>query len=402
MPTDTSSPPIRALNSECDVVPTTAAIDRALRAYPDLSKDAVSEMLAVVLGRDVGGVMALDERTSNVVAYREKLRQLLDAPGIAQRTPAWYDARKTMITASDIAQALGCAKFGTQRQFYEKKCGPAPAAFDATIPPLRWGIMFEPVACQIYSCLNRGITVHDFGLLRHPCLPHIGASPDGITDDGIMIEIKCPWRRKINGEVPLQYFYQIQGQLSVCELDECDYFECEFEVVACAADVTYHDGPAYERGVFLEIVDSPPRYLYPPSELSSLEALEAWADAAVIAAEADGEGAGAGAGAGAVIVKRIWWRLLKCATARIHADQALFADIARQLEPVWQKVLAYRSDPSMYEAEVAKTAASASSSSAPSIKRRNKKKICTTDEPALLHTYAFIDLEEGEEPGGAS
>jgi putative phage-type endonuclease len=372
------------------VVPTTAAIDRALRAYPDLSKDAVSEMLAVVLGRDVGGVAALDERASNVVAYREKLRKLLDAPGIAQRTPEWYDARKTMITASDIAQALGCAKFGTQRQFYEKKCGPVVAAFDATIPPLRWGIMFEPVACRIYSCLNRDITVHDFGLLRHPSLPHIGASPDGITDDGIMLEIKCPWRRKINGEVPLQYFYQIQGQLSVCELDECDYFECEFEVVACAADVTYHDGPAYERGVFLEIVDSPPRYLYPPSELSSLEALEAWADAtAAVASETCGAGGE---------IKHIWWRLLKCATARIHADRALFADIARQLEPVWQKVLAYRSDPSMYEAEVSKTVAS---STAPTVKRRYKKKTCA-DEPALLHTYAFIDLEEGEENGSGS
>ena len=42
-----------------------------------------------------------------------------------------------------------------------------------------------------------------------------------------MLEIKCPFKRKINGSIPDQYWMQIQGQLEVCNLEECDYLECE-------------------------------------------------------------------------------------------------------------------------------------------------------------------------------
>ena len=365
---DAAAPAIRAAGAEVDLVPASAAIDRMLRRCPDMTHERVAETLAVALGRSMGGALAVEERIASVALRRERLRRLLDAPGIAQRTPDWYEARKTMVTASDIAQALGCAKFGTQRQFFEKKCSTTPAAFDATIPPLRWGIMFEPVACSIYSHLNCGVTVHEFGLLRHPDIPHLGASPDGFTEDGVMVEIKCPWRRKINGEVPLQYYYQIQGQLAVCGMDECDYFECEFEVVHSAADLAYHDGPAYERGVFLEDASaSPPRYTYPPAELSDLQDLEAWAS--------QGEGA-----------QRVWWRLMKCATARLHADPALFADLTRRLEPVWGRVLAYRADPAAFDAEVSAPAAAAKTS------RARKKKVLS-DEPSIPE-YAFVDLED--------
>jgi hypothetical protein len=43
-----------------------------------------------------------------------------------------------------------------------------------------------------------------------------------------MLEIKCPYKREINGVIPNQYYYQIQGQLDVCNLEECDYLECKF------------------------------------------------------------------------------------------------------------------------------------------------------------------------------
>jgi hypothetical protein len=193
-----------------------------------------------------------------------------------------------------------------------------------------------------------------------------------------MVEIKCPWRRKINGEVPLQYYYQIQGQLAVCGMDECDYFECEFEVVHSAADLAYHDGPAYERGVFLEDASaSPPRYTYPPAELSALQDMEAWA-AAEVASQGEG-------------VQRVWWRLMKCATARLHADPALFADLTRRLEPVWGRVLAYRADPAAFETDVSAPAAAAKTSRA-----RNKKAL--SNEPSIPE-YAFVDLDdEVDEP----
>ena len=60
----------------------------------------------------------------------------------------------------------------------------------------------------------------EFGLLVHSDFPWLAASPDGITTDGMCVEIKCPLRRKIvPGEVPHHYFPQIQIQMEVCNID---------------------------------------------------------------------------------------------------------------------------------------------------------------------------------------
>jgi putative phage-type endonuclease len=265
----------------------------------------------------------------------------LGDPGVPQRTPEWYSARETMVTASDIAQALGCAKFGTQRTFFQKKCG-APdeqAPFNASLPPLKWGVMYEPVAQAVYSAQNLGVKVHEFGLLRHPTLPFIGASPDGITELGVMLEIKCPWRRKIvDGEIPMQYYYQIQGQLAVCGLEECDYFECElFEASDGPDDEAWSGASADERGVFVETVDSG-SYQYPPSVTGGDEAeLREWASA-----HAAAEG------------KRLhWWVVRRTSTVRVCYDSAFCEDMFTRLRCVWDRALGYREDRAAYLAEVA-------------------------------------------------
>eukprot|EP00798_Chlamydomonas_sp_ICE-L_P002706 gene2706-biopygen7861 len=85
--------------------------------------------------------------------------------------------------------------------------------------------------------LNTNVLVHEFGLLRHASKSFLGASPDGVTEDGVMLEIKCPWRRKIDGTVPMQYYLQIQGQLAVSGLLECDNFEVEFDILQSEEEI---------------------------------------------------------------------------------------------------------------------------------------------------------------------
>jgi putative phage-type endonuclease len=98
-----------------------------------------------------------------------------------------------------------------------------------SIPALKWGCMFEQAAVNIYSHIN-STKVNEFGLLVNNNINNFGASPDGITDEGIMIEIKCPYSREIKDKViPEKYYYQMQGQMAVCELDICDYIECKFK-----------------------------------------------------------------------------------------------------------------------------------------------------------------------------
>ena len=44
-------------------------------------------------------------------------------------------------------------------------------------------------------------------------IEYLAASPDGITPDGVMLEIKCPLSREIKGIPPIYYWQQMQQQL---------------------------------------------------------------------------------------------------------------------------------------------------------------------------------------------
>jgi putative phage-type endonuclease len=293
-----------------------------------------------------------------------------------------------MVTASDVAQALGQAKFGTQRNFFQKKCG-APeeqAAFDATLPPLKWGVMYEPVAQALYTASNAGVAVHEFGLLRHPTIPHVGASPDGITDLGVMLEIKCPWRRRIvEGDVPTQYYYQIQAQLAVCGLTECDFFECEFSEPPTEGEweryAVLEEGEGdpggdpegemrepRERGLFLEMSDG--SFVYPPevaggqtrAELAAwhLETARAAFEAARVAAEGASDAAETAEAAEGAVVAPVppevrtlhWWTLRRSCTVRVPFDPGFAEDMFGRLETVWARTLEYGGDRARYLAEV--------------------------------------------------
>ena len=89
------------------------------------------------------------------------------------------------------------------------------------------------------------VSTSEFGLIGHPKYSFLGASPDRICNhyklDGIhkskyvgrMLEIKCPLVRKIkmSGPIvdnicPIYYWIQVQLQLECCDLEECDFWQC--------------------------------------------------------------------------------------------------------------------------------------------------------------------------------
>ena len=83
------------------------------------------------------------------------------------------------------------------------------------------------------------LEIIEFGLIPHPDFTIFGASPDGICSNdsldefvGRMLEIKCPPKRKFTKTVPKHYWYQMQGQLECCNLEECDFLQvkiCEYD-----------------------------------------------------------------------------------------------------------------------------------------------------------------------------
>lgn len=163
---------------------------------------------------------------------KEKLKKLkmLDLP--EQRSEEWYAMRRDKLTASSIAGAIGKCHFSTREELLLGKIEEQP--YEAN-PITEWGVKYEDIAIAFYEEMYK-TKVLDFGMIPHPTFEAFGASPDGICDDtgndeyvGRMVEIKCPPKRKFTKTVPSHYLMQVQGQLEVCDLDECDFFQVKIE-----------------------------------------------------------------------------------------------------------------------------------------------------------------------------
>ena len=158
-----------------------------------------------------------------------QVAKLLRQQQWAQRTPEWYDRRKTLMTASDVAGALGIPAFEGQSgnirdNLIKQKVGGTFKGNKFT----QHGNDNEDMVCARLAAIV-GDDALEFGLLVHPELEWLGASPDGIfRKSGYMIEIKCPYKRRIvPGEIPHHYFPQVQTQMEVCDLN-ATYF-CQWQ-----------------------------------------------------------------------------------------------------------------------------------------------------------------------------
>ena len=169
---------------------------------------------------------------------------LLNLPQPEQKSKAWFDMRHNMITASSAAQAMGDSKYDTMDQFiYEKVFG---KEFSEN-KYVHHGKKYEHIATMFYQHVY-DVKIGEFGLLKHPSIDFIGASPDGICSAyrldgtrgspllGTMVEIKCPVSREIktSGDIidsicPYYYWVQVQLQLQCCNLQRCDFIQCSIK-----------------------------------------------------------------------------------------------------------------------------------------------------------------------------
>ena len=175
-----------------------------------------------------------------------------------QRSEIWHLKRGTGISASDCSCSLVetenscgyymdlynlrdtmklnpkkcCNHYSSVKEIIMKKCKKSDGGNNlANNPAIIWGVKYEAVVQTIYSQMMNDDIV-EFGLLFHPNIPFLMASPDGIScgksGKPKMLEIKCPSKRKVGPVPPLHYFHQMLMQMEVCQLDECDFFDCRF------------------------------------------------------------------------------------------------------------------------------------------------------------------------------
>ena len=177
------------------------------------------------------------------VAIAKKLRILANIPAPPQRTQEWYEMRYGLLTASNVWKALGSE--AQQNQLIVEKCIPFEKFKEdcarhgnlSADNPMAWGQKYEPISALIYESKNN-TKLGEYGCIVHPEWEFLGASPDGINIEpespvyGRMVEIKNIVNRDIDG-IPLDaYWVQMQIQMEVADLDECDFVETRIKEVA--------------------------------------------------------------------------------------------------------------------------------------------------------------------------
>ena len=182
----------------------------------------------------------IPEDYKNLVDHVDYIANL---PQPEQRTEEWFKMRDNMLTASTAAQIIGKNPYRNQKPedlIIEKVFGKEFLDNDY----VHHGKKYEEVATMIYENIYN-VKVNEYGLVPHSKYNFIGASPDGIAtfktlDNnfsdmiGRMLEIKCPYSRKIKtkgkidgGICPHYYWCQVQQQLECCNLEKCDFWQCE-------------------------------------------------------------------------------------------------------------------------------------------------------------------------------
>jgi hypothetical protein len=167
------------------------------------------------------------------------IERLLSTPQIEQRTEAWYLDAAGLLSASQFNTILKSGR--TRGQLVLQKASMEPpdslqrktCSLTKDLTAFTWGIRFEPIIKQVYQDLTNTKVV-DLGRLRHPTDSRLAASPDGLVVEGPpecygrFVEFKAPVTRKILSVIPEDYMAQMQIQMEVGGVEQCDYLEVKF------------------------------------------------------------------------------------------------------------------------------------------------------------------------------
>ncbi len=327
-------------------------------------------------------ILDLDRRREHIYNTMVELKQL-KLPD--QRSEEWYKIRENLLTASSLADALGKGHFQTRDDLLISKTSESRGEISKAVRDImQWGVAYEEVATMFYEHLHN-LEVIEFGLIPHPKLSVFGASPDGINDItspkhliGRMLEIKCPPKRKFTHEVPKHYWMQMQGQLEVCDLEECDFLQVKIEEYSCIReyekDVLFDTGIQHgktseglPKGLVLEYtVDDVLTYKYSPW-LSSVDGILNWRNNMVQEL--------------GVSCKEKWWKITRYECTLVRRDREWWNSVVPDIIGFWGDVVHYRK---VGNEEVQKRINGR--------KRGPRKKIFTVQEP--LKGYLMDSDEE--------
>ena len=314
-----------------------------------------------------------DDKTDELENVHKQFNILKNIFQPVQRSPEWHEARRHRLTASDLASALlmtkheinlvknnivastkklghGCG-YSSKKELIKKKCGAGKPFTGSTAT--RWGQKYEQIATQLYEKRVKE-EVHEFGLLPHPTIGFLGASPDGIRACGVMLEIKFPYSRTITGIPSLHYWMQMQLQLEVCDLDICDFLECTLKEYYDEREYlndVHPDDPrltsrGLEKGIIIQIYTTDrfnssdwvePYYVYP--DLGTPEEVNEWIDNWMKEKLSNNPNDWV---FGKKKARKVYWSLEVYSMVSVKRDKEWFNARLPDLDAFWKEVLHYR------------------------------------------------------------
>lgn len=160
---------------------------------------------------------------------------------VSQRTPEWQEQRKLRITGSRVGAILGLSPWqkpkDVMREMVRQYHG-APSEFVGG-PHIDHGVNNEQRALLCFM-RESGLNVEECGFFAYG--DRMGASPDGLTSDGGVLELKVPYSLRNGGEFkPLaeqpHYAAQVQMEMLAAGRDHA-YFA---QYIAPKGDPLAHD-----------------------------------------------------------------------------------------------------------------------------------------------------------------
>ncbi len=146
-----------------------------------------------------------------------------------QRSAEWHQARKGRVTASMAGALLGLSPHTSQKAAWRSLVRSVHGQDDdmPDNPAMAYGRMHEDGARQEYIW-ETGNAVTQVGFV--PVGQWAGASPDGLVGEDGLIEIKCPFSLRQEGEHKSindqpHYYAQVQFQLWCTEREWCDFWQ---------------------------------------------------------------------------------------------------------------------------------------------------------------------------------
>lgn len=193
---------------------------------PDMDEDMMEESKKIFL--------------ENLQKTSEERQKITEKTVLQSGSSEWLELRRNILTASNFGRVIKRRMFISCQNMVKHILYQKPIDH---VKSIKHGKENEKLAIDQLSQQEQ-VIIQPCGLFIDPDLPYLGATPDGIINDDMLVEVKCPknsynigvqqavdekkipfYKKNKDGLLEINkehsWYYQIQGQLHVTRREKC-------------------------------------------------------------------------------------------------------------------------------------------------------------------------------------